>query len=263
MAIFHPVSISICILSLVDVDTVALLNVLDHGDKPPSLSGMLLADAVLEANVMHLSLQDSCVKACEGYDDFQMMNNKYLTYKGRLAVPAYDNLCTYIIQELYYHVMSTHLGVCKICLIVAKLYWWLGLHRDIDTFVANYPCFSAKHPCNKTPGLLHPLSVPERAQQHIMIDFKEMPKSKRGYDNTLNMINCFSKLSQLSAYFKTTTIKDVAWMYYQGPFCVYRLPQSMVSDRGPQFITNFTDKVSCILGIKQKLTSSGYSQTSG
>jgi len=68
------------------------------------------------------------------------------------------------------------------------------MNRDIECFVANCLLYRAsKVPHNKTPGKLHPLLVPNHIWQHLVIDFKLILKDKQGYDNTLVIINRFSK----------------------------------------------------------------------
>lgn len=69
IAIFRPVSADVCMLEPVNVDIVTWLGIFDYDDEPPSLSGMLLADAVLDMNATHLSLEDNRVKARAGYND--------------------------------------------------------------------------------------------------------------------------------------------------------------------------------------------------
>ncbi|KLU90822.1 hypothetical protein MAPG_10673 [Magnaporthiopsis poae ATCC 64411] len=51
--------------------------------------------------------------------------------------------------------------------------------------------------------------------------------------------------------------------YFRGPYRVCGLPLTVGSDRGPQFVSDFTDKVSKILGIDWRSPSSGRSQSAG
>ena len=94
-------------------------------------------------------------------------------------------------------------------------------------------------PCNKTPGLLHLLSVPDRSWQHICVDFKSQPLDKHGFDNICVFIDCFSKALVSIPCYKTATAKDIAELYYVYVYQYYNLLDSIVSDCGLQFISDF------------------------
>ena len=85
------------------------------------------------------------------------------------------------------------------------------------------------------------------------MDFKSMPVSK-DYNIVFIIINRFSKQAISQPCYKTVTTEDMAWFYirdiyrYQGP------PESIVSDRGPQFVSNFWKKFYKNLNIKLKFS---------
>ena len=66
---------------------------------------------------------------------------------------------------------------------------------DIDQYIVNCACRAAKHPRDKTPRLLHPISPPLLVWQSIVMDFNEFPKDKYGFDNALVMIDRLTKAS--------------------------------------------------------------------
>lgn len=82
-----------------------------------------------------------------------------------------------------------------------------------------------------------------------MVDFKEMPKDKKGHNNVLMIVDRLSKATWMAAYFTTATAADAARLYYEGPYRIYGLPRSIVSNRGPQFASDFQEEMSRILGI--------------
>ena len=90
-----------------------------------------------------------------------------------------------------------------------------------------------------------------------------MPKDKRGYDNALVIVDRFSKAAWTIPCTREATAKDAAQMYYNGPFRVHGYPDSVITDRGPQFISDFTDEFSRLTGQTWKLSSAGHSQTAG
>ena len=90
-----------------------------------------------------------------------------------------------------------------------------------------------------------------------------MPEDKYGFNNALVIVDRLSKATWTAACRDTATAKDAARLYYEGLYRLYGLPEEIVSDRGPQFASSFTDELSRILGVKWKLSSLRYSQTVG
>lgn len=245
-----------------ETHAVPILNALETTFDPPPLSGVLLTDAVLKANREDPTLEAYRQKARDHAPNWSFQQ-EYILYKNRLVVADGDHLRTRVIDEAHSRLLARHPGKNKTRRVIANAYWWPGLHQDVDAFVANCPCKSAKDPRDKPPGLLRPLPVPLRPWHHIIIDFKSMPQSKRGNNNTFNIIDKLSKETWSTACTTSVTSRDVAEMFYKGPFRVHGLPLTIGSDRGPQFVADFTNEMSKILGINWKLSSSGHSQSAG
>ncbi len=52
-------------------------------------------------------------------------------------------------------------------------------------------------------------------------------------------------------------------MFYTYIWCIYGSPETVTSDRGPQFISAFMDELCNLTGVQQKLSSGGHPQTNG
>lgn len=251
------------------VDLMAMEGVMgtyDQGAVAPAAhewTGPELINALMKANREHPSLEAYRERARRGDKDFTFHDEAYVAYQGRLVVPEYDNLRTKIIRDVHGTQVTAHPGKHKTKELVQDRYWWPHLSGDVSRYVANCWCHSAKFPRDKTPGLLHPLPVPLRPWQHLVVDFKVMPKDKSGFDNLLVMIDRLSKTSWCVPCFRTATAADAARMYYEGPFRVFGLPESVVSDQGGPFISFFMKEICRILGIDWRLSSAGHSQSHG
>ena len=93
-----------------------------------------------------------------------------------------------------------------------------------------------------------------------MIDFKEMPKDRTtSYNNIIVTIDYFSKSSYYIPTTTKVTAREVAFLYYQRLYRYFGLPESITSNKGPQFVANFTNEISAILRVDWKLSSSRYS----
>jgi transposase InsO family protein len=239
------------------------LMVLDSPEVPEQ-TGLELTDDILTANKVDPELEVMREKARLGTDPhFTLTAGHLLLYDGRLVVPEAGNLRTKIIREIHSRLTGGHPGRNKTRRMVTSRYWWPGVGVWSDRFVANCDCAAAKAPRHKTPGLLHPLPIPHRSWRHLVVDFNKMPLDRSGMDNCFVMIDRLSKTSWTTPCKSTATAKDAARMYYEGPYRIFGLPESVVSDRGGQFVSDLMDEMSLILGVRWKLSSPGHSQTAG
>lgn len=230
---------------------------------PPEKSGVELLDELLQANKTDPELADYRVKGRSTEELDWEMRGELVLYQGRLVVPEQNFLRTRVIEEAHARLGSAHPGKGKTRKLVSSRYWWPKMHTYIDQYVDNCPCRSAKVPRDKTPGLLSPLPIPDERWEHLVMDFKEMPKDKDGYDNIFVVIDRLTKMTWTTPCHKTATGKDAAWMYYNGPYRWTGWPASIVSDQGRQFTGHFTDEASRIHGTKLEFATAGHKQSSG
>ena len=229
------------------------LALLDDGEALPPLSELKLLDELLTANREDESLSVYQSKATTEPDSRFELNQRLLTYQGQLVVPETGNLRTSVRCEAYSRLATAHPGRNKTCGVLQGKYWWPGMMADIDRYVNNcWTCRSFKVPRDKTPGKLHPIPLAKdcRAWQSICVDFKSMPLDKLGFNNVLVMVDRFSKMVWTCPCKDTTTARDMAFLYYQGPFRVFGPPKEVISDNGPQFISDFIQELSSIWGTE-------------
>jgi hypothetical protein len=119
-------------------------------------------------------------------------------------------------------------------------YYWRGMMRDVGQYICNYrDCKQANTPRDLSPGTLKPLSIPIRPWQHVSMDFCSFSKNREGYDAIFVVVDQLTKRSVSIPCFKTTGAREMAWLYVD---CIYwwkGAPESIVSDRGGQFISEF------------------------
>ena len=238
-----------------------------HSDVRTSLhvlDSVQLIDSLLLANRTDPSLEEFRIASKEKESPYSLENGLVL-YEGRLLVPdTPDNLRTLIIQECHVTMASAHPGARKTQALVSERYCWKGMIADIQRFVANCQvCGRGKVRRDKTPGLLHPLPIPDRPWQHICVDFKSQPQDRYGYDNICVFIDRFSKSAVSIPCHKTATAKEMSEIYYVNIYRHHDLPDSIVSDRGPQFISDFWQALMTILGVKITLSTAYSPQTDG
>ena len=84
-----------------------------------------------------------------------------------------------------------------------------------------------------------------------------------GYNAILMIVDCLTKMRHLVPCRDTCTARDLAILYLNHVFRYYGLPQSIVSDRGPQFTSEFWKALAELLNIQVCLSTAYHPQTDG
>jgi len=223
-----------------------------------------LINRLLAANRTAESLETLRKRARGGEKKGLVLEDGLLLYQGRLIVPDVDQIRTDLIRESHEQLSTAHPGIRKTIRLLTDRYYWKGLAATVERFVRNcHACRRANAPRDRAPGLLRPLPIPQRPWQHVTMDFQSFPRDTHGYDTVFVVIDRLSKQAFSIPCFKTTTAKDMARLYIQNIYRIRGAPESIVSDRGPQFISNFWDEFCRILGIQLKLSTAFHPETDG
>ncbi len=94
-------------------------------------------------------------------------------------------------------------------------------------------------PRDKKPGLLHPLPVPKRLWQHVTVDFKHCLESKAGNNMIALFVDRLGKRPITIPVRDTITAKQLVPLFLLYVVRYVGIPKTIVSDRGPQFISDF------------------------
>jgi hypothetical protein len=95
------------------------------------------------------------------------------------------------------------------------------------------------------------------------MDFKSCPESKSGHNIITIFIDCLSK------YPITIPVRDIIIAKQLVPlfllYIVYQvgIPETIILDRGLQFVSDFWSEFYMRIGIKLKLSMANYPQTDG
>ena len=108
-----------------------------------------------------------------------------------------------------------------------------------------------------------PDSIPEKSWMHISADFITKLPIAQGYDSILVVVDRLTKMVHFIPITEKTLAKGLARLFRDNVWKLHRLPKSIISDRGPQFVAGIMWKLNRILGIESKLLTVFYSQTDG
>lgn len=147
---------------------------------------------------------------------------------------------------------------------IERLFYWPGLRADVTLFVKEcITCQVNKSEHIKTPGKLQPIELPGNAWESISLDFIEgLPRSK-GKDTILVIVDRFTKYYHLLPLTHPYIAVKVAQEVLDNVIKLHGMPQIIISDWDPIFISSFWKEMFTSLGTKVKLSSSYHPQTDG
>ena len=135
------------------------------------------------------------------------------------------------------------------------------MSRYIGKYVSTCDmCLSTKSIRQLLTGELHPLPIPNGPWDTISVDFiTELPESNRK-DAIMVVVDSMTKQSHFVSTVTTLTAAGTAQLYLQHIWKHHGLPKRVVSDRGPQFVAEFTKELYRLLRIKLAATTAYHPQ---
>jgi transposase InsO family protein len=160
--------------------------------------------------------------------------------------------------------LFAHPGVRGTLAAIRQRFWWPTRERDIRRFVASCSVCAQTKPSNSPPaGLLRPLPIPSRPWSHIALDFITGLPSSGGNTVILTVVDRFSKAAHFIPLPKLPSAKETAQTVVDHVFKIHGLPADIVSDRGPQFTSQFWKEFCRLIGASPSLSSGFHPQTNG
>ena len=113
-------------------------------------------------------------------------------------------------------------------------------------------------------GLLEPLTLPEQKWADMSLDFiMGLRKSAEGYDGILTVVDRATKMVHLVAVNQTIIAAETALVFWNAVGKLHGIPQSVVSDRDPRFVSRFWQELWRLLRMKLRMSSAHHPQTNG
>jgi len=108
-----------------------------------------------------------------------------------------------------------------------------------------------------------PNTIPEKPWSHISADFITKLPLAQGYDAILVVCDRFSKMAHFIATMEKTSAEGLAKLFWDQVWRLHGLPESIISDRGVQFMAGMMKELNNLLGIQTKLSMAYHPQTNG
>ncbi|KAK3565354.1 hypothetical protein QTP86_007128 [Hemibagrus guttatus] len=155
---------------------------------------------------------------------------------GKAYVPT--SLSLSLLDLVHASPGSGHPGRQRTLSLLKERYWWPNMAENVTHFVRGFSVCALVSTSRHLPeGKLVPLPIPRRPWSHLDIDFAmDLPVSN-GFTTILVTVDCFSKACKLIPLKGLPTALETAEAFFSNVFRHCGIPQDIVSDREPQFIS--------------------------
>ena len=120
-----------------------------------------------------------------------------------------------------------------------------------------------KNRMEEVAGKLKLSEVPEKPWTYLIVNFITKLPLVAGKDAILVVCDRLSKMTHFMVTTEETTAEELARLFRDNMWKLHGLPESMVSDRRPQFAAELTRELNKILEIETRLLTVFYPQTDG
>ena len=234
-----------------------------------------LFERIKQANIEDPQCHEIRAAQAKGQERFEGISLEHciekdntLYWKEALWVPQDSQLVLAILQEAHNLPSGGHKGVAKTVDLIKRYYYWPGMRESIKQYIRNcYECHRAKAPTDRKNGLLQPLPIPEQRWLDISLDFiTGLPKTTKGNNAILNIIDRLSKERHYIACVsgdEGTSTEETLNILIDHVYRLHGAPASIVSDRGPQFISALWKSFNRRLGTQMNLSTAFHPETDG
>ena len=145
--------------------------------------------------------------------------------------------------------------------LVTRNYWWPGVTRDVGRYVEGCDlCQRMKNRTEELAGKLKLSEVLEKPWTDLMVDFITKLLVVAEKDVILVVCDRLSKMTYFIATTEGTLVEGLARLFQDNMWKLHGLPESVVSDREPQFAVELTREFNRMLGIETRLSTAFHPQ---
>jgi len=184
--------------------------------------------------------------------------------EGKVYVLRDEELRAEIIQLHHNMPIEGHGGQWKMVELVMWNFWWPGVTKEMKRYMEG--CNACQRNKNRTTapaGKLMLNEVPEKPWMHIMVDFITKLPLAQEYDAILVVCNRLTKMAHFVLTTEKTSAEGLTRLFRDHVWKLHGLPESIISDRGAQFVANLMRELNQILGIETKLSMVFHPQMDG
>ncbi|KAK3568755.1 hypothetical protein QTP86_016279 [Hemibagrus guttatus] len=171
---------------------------------------------------------------------------------------------TALIHSAHTSLGTGHPGIHETLSLLKERFWWPSMTVDVRRYMQGCEgCAMSKDPRHLPAGKLLPLPVPSRPWSHLGVNFVTDLPTSREHTCILVVVDRFSKSCRLLPLRGPPTALETAGLLFNHVFRYFSIPEDIVSDRGPQFISRVWRAFLTRLGVDVSLSSGYHPQTNG
>ena len=194
----------------------------------------------------------------------QLKEDDLIYINGLLYVPDDPAIQLRILKSCHDHPAAGHPERAATYELVSCNYWWPKMHHTIARYIRNCDTCARIILARHAPyGLLQPLEVPIRQWSSVSLNLITGLLMSNSHDVLLVVVDRLSKMAHYIPSSMNVTSKGLAHLYFDHIFRLHGIPDSVISERGTQFVLEFTKALCSLMGTKQNLSTSFHSQTDG
>ncbi|MBW0526742.1 hypothetical protein O181_066457 [Austropuccinia psidii MF-1] len=169
-----------------------------------------------------------------------------------------------ILQKRHKFPLAGHPGQEKTLKPVKRDFHWSGMTQSINDYVSScQQCSRNKNIHHKKFGLLKPLPIPNGPWICLSMDFITQLPLSNSFDSILVIVDSFSKMAVFIPTMSSLTSLYFAHLFIKNIFSKHGIPSSIVSDRGPLFVSSFWTNLCQKLKISRDLSAAYHPETDG
>ena len=158
--------------------------------------------------------------------------------------------------------IAGHPGFEKTIELLQRTYFWPGMTSFVKDYINRYDRCARFKGMNQAPFVtLNLLEVPHMPWVDVTADFMTDLPISNGYNSILVIVDWFSKEVEFIPMTKMVTALKTAKLYLFNVWKNHRLPYSIVSNWGPQFVSQVMEDLWKHLRITPKLFTMHHPQT--
>jgi len=203
----------------------------------------------------YLATLKALLKGDSKVDTYFSIEKFLVMYKNRWYIPKDESLRRTIMEAKHHSKIARHFGTYKTIGRVVANFYWPKMDENITEYVGMCDiCQRNKVIRHKKYGLLEPLEVPKRPWTAISMDFMVGLPNSEGYTKIWVIVDRFCKMAHFIPLGTEEHIKDLALTFVKEIWRLYRLPESIVSDRDTRFTSRFWTSLMQLLQKKLNMS---------